>query len=192
MKINEVCHVTSLTRKAIGYYQQKGIINPDVDESGYREFNNLDVERLEYVSVLRSLGLSVPDIQKVLNSKFPQEELRKCAVRKRLEDEVSKQQTQLLGRMADGEGIGKIQNEISELNKKRSIKEKLLGAFPGFYSRFFFSHFSQFLEEPIETAEKMPMKQSLGFNELKYRVSQMSSWIDSKKPWFWTDERYGS
>ena len=192
MKIKEVCHVTGLTKKAIDYYQQKGIIDPDVDESGYREFDELDVERLKYVSVLRSLGLSVPDTKKVLDSKFPQEELKKCAVKKKLEDEVSKQQTQLLGRMADGEDVGKIQSEISELNKKKSIKEKLLGAFPGFYGRFFFSHFSQFLGEPIETAEQRAAYETIirFLDELEIPgisneiMSQFEEAMD-----FWTDER---
>ena len=44
MKINEVCNVTGLTKKAIEYYQQKEIINPKLDESGYREFNESEIE----------------------------------------------------------------------------------------------------------------------------------------------------
>lgn len=70
MKINEVCNVTGLTKKAIDYYQEKEIINPKFDESGYREFNKSEIERLKQVSVFRSLGLSVSEIKKVLNSKF--------------------------------------------------------------------------------------------------------------------------
>ena len=44
MKINEVCNVTGLTKKAIDYYQKKEIINPKLDESGYREFNESDIK----------------------------------------------------------------------------------------------------------------------------------------------------
>ncbi len=47
MKINEVCNVTGLTKKAIDYYQEKEIINPKFDESGYREFNKSEIERLK-------------------------------------------------------------------------------------------------------------------------------------------------
>lgn len=64
MKINEVCNVTGLTKKAIDYYQQKEIIDPKFDESGYREFNESEIERLKQVSVFRSLVLSVSEIKK--------------------------------------------------------------------------------------------------------------------------------
>lgn len=154
MKINEVCNATGLTKKAIDYYQQKNIINPKVDESGYREFNNEEIERLKQVSVLRSLGLSVPDIKRVLDSKLFREELRKCIIRKQLENELSEKQTQLLEQLSEGKNIEKVNKGIIELNKKKTIKEKLLEAFPGFYGRFFVSHFSRFLEDPIETEEQ--------------------------------------
>lgn len=154
MKINEVCKVTGLTKKAIDYYQQKKIINPKIDENGYREFNELDVQRLIHISILRALGLSVHEIKMVLDSRYPKEELKKCTIRMQLENELSRQQTRLLERFSYGEGIEDINNEILELNKKKSIKEKLLEVFPGFYGRFFLIHFSQFLEEPIQTEEQ--------------------------------------
>lgn len=154
MKINEVCNITGLTKKAIDYYQQKEIIDPKLDESGYREFNESEIERLKQVSVFRSLGLSVAEIKKVLDSKFSKEELRKCIVRKEFENELSKKQTQLLEKLSEGKDIEKINAEIIELNKKKSIKERLLEVFPGFYGRFFVNHFSRFLEEPIKTEKQ--------------------------------------
>jgi DNA-binding transcriptional MerR regulator len=74
VKINEVCNVTGLTKKAIDYYQQKEIIDPKFDESGYREFSESEIERLKQVSAFRSLGLSVAEIKKILDSKFSKEE----------------------------------------------------------------------------------------------------------------------
>lgn len=192
MKINEVCKVTGLTKKAIDYYQQKNIIDPKIDENGYREFNESDVERLIHISILRSLGLSVHEIKRVLESRYPKEELRKCTIRMQLENELSRQQTKLLERLSDGEGIENINNEILELNKKKSIKEKLLEVFPGFYGRFFLIHFSQFLEESIQTEEQ------------KEAYTIIVSFLDEVEPLevsdeimrefeeamdFWTDER---
>lgn len=154
MKINEVCNATGLTKKAIDYYQQKKIIDPNINENGYREFNELEVERLKQVSVLRALGLSVSEIKEVINSKFSKEELRKCIIRKELENELSNRQIQLLKQLTEGKNIEKINAEINELNKKKSIKEKLLETFPGFYGRFFIIHFNRFLEEPVKTEEQ--------------------------------------
>ena len=192
MKINEVCNVTRLTKKAIDYYQQKEIINPKFDKSGYREFNKSEIERLNQVSVFRSLGLSVSEIKKVLDSKFSKEELRKCVIRKQFNNELSEKQTQLLEKLSDGKDIEKINAEIIELNKKKSIKERLLEVFPGFYGRFFVSHFSRFLEEPIKTEEqKEAYKTIINFldevdpPEISDEIMiQLDEAMD-----FWTDDR---
>ena len=192
MKINEVCNITGLTKKAIDYYQEKGIINPKFDESGYREFNKSEIERLRQVSVFRSLGLSVSEIKKVLDSKFSKEELRKCVIRKQFDNELSEKQTQLLEKLSDGKDIEKINAEIIELNKKKSIKERLLEVFPGFYGRFFVSHFSRFLEEPIKTEEQEEAyKTIINFldevdpPEISDEImSQLDEAMD-----FWTDDR---
>lgn len=192
MKINEVCNITGLTKKVIDYYQQKEIIDPELDESGYREFNESEIERLKYVSIFRSLGLSVSEIKKVLDSKFSKEELRKCVIRKQFENELSEKQTQLLEKLSAGKDIEKINAEIIELNKKKSIKERLLEVFPGFYGRYFVSHFSRFLEGTIKTEEQEEAyKTIINFldeveppeisNEI---MSQLDEAMD-----FWTDDR---
>lgn len=192
MKINEVCNATGLTKKAINYYQKKKIIDPKIDESGYRQFNEFEIERLKQVSIFRSLGLSVLEIKRVLDSKFSKEELRKSVIRKQLENELSEKQAQLLEQISDGKNIEEINKEIIELNKKKSIKEKLLEVFPGFYGRFFVSHFSQFLEEPIKTEEqRKAYKVIVSFldqvdpPEISDEImSQFEEGMD-----FWTDEK---
>ena len=192
MKINEVCNATGLTKKAIEYYQQKKIIDPKVDETGYREFNEYEIERLKQVSVLRSLGLSVSEIKKVLDSKFSKEELRKCIIRKQLENELSNKQTQLLEQFSDSKNIGKINAEIIELNKKKSIKERLLEVFPGFFGRFFVNHFSRFLEDTIKTEEQEEAyKIIINFLdevESPKITDEIMSQIEEAMD-FWTDER---
>lgn len=154
MKISEVCNVTGLTKKAIEYYQVKGIIKPKTDESGYREFSNKDMEILEQVKLLRSLGLSVNEVKTILDSKYPKEELRKCVIRKELENVLQEKQIQLLSELSQGESMEDIKNKILEINKKKSIKERLLEFFPGFYGRFYLNHFAPYLEGPIETKEQ--------------------------------------
>ena len=88
--------------------------------------------------------------------------------------------------------IEKINAEIIELNKKKSIKERLLEVFPGFYGRFFVSHFSRFLEEPIKTEEQgEAYKTIINFldevdpPEISDEImSQLEEAMD-----FWTDDR---
>ena len=67
MRINEVCKECGLTKKAVEYYIEQGLISPDIMENGYRDFSQDDVEQLKKISVLRKLGLAVLDIRKALN-----------------------------------------------------------------------------------------------------------------------------
>ena len=69
MLINEVCKKCKLTKKAIEYYEEQRLIQPQVLENGYRDFSDSEIEQLKKIAVLRKLGLSVSDIQTVLNGK---------------------------------------------------------------------------------------------------------------------------
>ncbi len=44
MLINEVCKKCRLTKKAVEYYIEQGLISPDIMENGYRDFSQDDVE----------------------------------------------------------------------------------------------------------------------------------------------------
>lgn len=194
MQINEVCNLTGLTKKAIDYYEQKQIINPKVMENGYREFNEIEIDRLERVAVFRSLGLSVNDIKDILDSKMAKEELRKCIIKKNLENELSNKQTQLLEELSMDKDIQSIKIEIAELNKKKSIKEKILEMFPGFYGRFLISHFSKFLEEPIKTDEQnIAYKTIIKFLDNVEAINLTDEIMNEFEEAmdFWTEEKLG-
>lgn len=154
MRINEVCNITGLTKKAIEYYQQKEILHPKVDSNGYRDFSQEEIKVLKEISIMRSLSLSVSDIKIILDSNFAKEELRRAIIKKQLDNELSNKQLQLLEHLSNGKSIEEISAEIEDLAKRKSIKERLLEAFPGFYGRFFVMHFSRFLEDSIKTEEQ--------------------------------------
>ena len=46
MLINEVCRECNLTKKAVEYYTEQGLIRPDIAENGYRRFSDADVLKL--------------------------------------------------------------------------------------------------------------------------------------------------
>ena len=66
MLINEVCRKCNLTKKAIEYYGEHGLIRPAVLKNGYRNFSEADVAKLKRIAVLRGLDLSVSEIHTVL------------------------------------------------------------------------------------------------------------------------------
>lgn len=65
---NEVQKKTRLTRKAITYYEEKGLIHPIKLENGYRDYSEKDVAILSQISIFRKLGISISDMQQYLSS----------------------------------------------------------------------------------------------------------------------------
>ena len=68
MKSNEVQKETGLTRKAIEYYELQGLLEPNRDENGYRNYSDSDVQMLKKISLFRQLGLNLTEIVKIANS----------------------------------------------------------------------------------------------------------------------------
>ncbi|MBC7340757.1 MAG: MerR family transcriptional regulator [Firmicutes bacterium] len=85
MRIGEVAARTGLTKKAIRYYEAQGLISPQTDPgNAYREYSQDDVQRLQEISLLRDLGLSVPAIRQVLDGEEdPADLLRRYAAQLR-------------------------------------------------------------------------------------------------------------
>lgn len=68
MLINEVCKECNLTKKAVEYYTEQGLIQPRITENGYRQFSETDALKLKRIAVLRGLGFSVPEIRTILEN----------------------------------------------------------------------------------------------------------------------------
>ena len=68
MLINEVCKECNLTKKAVEYYTEQGLIQPRITENGYRQFSETDTLKLKRIAVLRGLGFSVPEIRTILEN----------------------------------------------------------------------------------------------------------------------------
>lgn len=66
---SEIQNKTGLTRKAIGYYEMRGLVKPEKTDNGYRNYSENDLSKLEKISLYRKLGLSVSEIEEFLNSK---------------------------------------------------------------------------------------------------------------------------
>lgn len=154
MFINEVCKITGLTKKAIEYYEEKGLIAPKVEENGYRNFSSEDIARLKEISVLRKLGLSISEIRDVLEKENKKASLAKIKYQKDLELQQYNKKQELLNRLIKGENIEEIIKQLEELEKQQTIKEKLLDAFPGYYGQFLVLHFGRFLNERILSEEQ--------------------------------------
>ena len=153
MLINEVCKKSSLTKKAVEYYMEQGLISPSIQENGYRNFSDEDVDRLKKISVLRSLGLSVADTQGVLSSQGATV-LKEISGRKILQIKVLQEKQKLIQELAANHDWEQIHAKLQLLEQKQSILERLMNVFPGHYGRFICLHFAAYLNEPILTDEQ--------------------------------------
>lgn len=151
MYIKEVCERTNLTKKAIEYYQYKDLISPAIEENGYRKFVNSDVEKLKKIKLFRDIGLSVEEIKAIFKTNMQAEELKKAVIRKNLESQINDLEIKILYDVLNGNEDERLIKKLEKLKSEKSIKVKILEAFPGFYGRFFMLHFNLFLDDMIKT-----------------------------------------
>lgn len=153
MLINEVCRQCSLTKKAVEYYIDQKLVQPEILENGYRSFSISDVERLKKIAILRRLGLSVHSIKEVLDV-GNQAALYKVYERKRLEIEAEKSKQALLQQLAEKDDWDYISSQLEVLEKSYTILQRMLNAFPGYYGKYIILHFAPYLNEPVITDEQ--------------------------------------
>lgn len=150
MLINEVSKCTKLTKKAIEYYTLRGLISPSVLENGYREYSDQDVEELVKISVLRKLDIPTEEIGRIL--KDPTNSvLQEASVKKELDVRQEIIKKSMLQKLSNGKAYEEISIELQAMEQVKTITDKLLDAFPGYYGRFICLHFARFLNEPIRT-----------------------------------------
>ncbi len=153
MLINEACKKCKLTKKAIAYYEEQRLIQPQVLENGYRDFSDSEIEQLKKIAVLRKLELSVSDIQTVLNVKN-KTALYNVLNKKALELETIKAKQELAQKLAQSQDWEYTRLQLEAIEQKQTISERLLNVFPGYYGKYVSLHFGLYLNEPIITKEQ--------------------------------------
>ena len=153
MLINEVSKITGLTKKAIEYYTIQGLVCPNILENGYRDYDQSDINKLNTISILRQLGLSTNEIKSVLSDES-RAVLHTFSVQKELSFQREQAKKLLLDKLCQGFSYSEISKDLQAINDSKTITEKLLESFPGYYGRFVCLHFARFLNEPIITEKQ--------------------------------------
>ena len=158
MLIHEVAKRCNITKKAIQYYVEQGLVVPKILENGYSDFLERDIEVLKKVSLYRSLDLSVSEIKKVLESK---DVLKTILYQRTLELEREKVKQELLRQVLDGIEIENLERKINTIDSKAIIVKRLLDLFPSYYGKFISLNFARYLTGRIETEEQMEAFQEI-------------------------------
>lgn len=102
MTIKEVEERTGLARSNIRFYEKEKLIEPSRNEkNGYRDYSEQDIENIKKIAYLRTLKISIEDIQYIMSNKIP------------LMDVIERQ-------------TATIQTQIEDLNKAKIMCEKML------------------------------------------------------------------
>lgn len=70
MQIKEVMKQTGMSKKAINYYESKGLIKVSKHDNGYRDYDEEAIAQLWRIKVLRRLDFSISDIEEAMNGSW--------------------------------------------------------------------------------------------------------------------------
>ncbi|MDY2996902.1 MAG: MerR family transcriptional regulator [Faecalimonas sp.] len=149
MLLSEVAKQVNLTKRAIKYYEEQGLLHVTKDANGYRNYSEEHLNILKEISVYRKLGIGIADIKKIL-------ETRDFSLLEQIYEEKSKNLSEETKELEALKHFLSEQNvdEISAVVDYRTIADALQDMIPGFYGYYFLNHFTPYLQIAITTTEQ--------------------------------------
>lgn len=181
MKINEVMKETGLTKKAIYYYENEGLIRPHKDpDNNYRHYNEEDVRKLIIINILRRLDVPIKTIGDVIgNSVSIKEVLKDQLVITNHKINVLYQNKKMMNELIlqdlnERDFSFKTLKKFNLTIDKQSTLSGDLGnelelTFPGTLGKTFAIFYRYILNVPLESSEKVS-----AWNELVRRLDEMN------------------
>ena len=170
MKRNDAQKKTGLTRKALEYYEEQGLVMPLREENGYRRYSEKDIDKLNEISLYRKMGLRVSEIKSFLFSGSKKEILGEIVKDKKIRLDIAIKRINLLEKFAASGVSDDIKEELLLIEVQESIYDKLAEKFPGFIGQSMFISYRPFLQGRIETEE-----QKQAFNDLVEFLDNMDN-----------------
>ena len=157
MLLNEIINEVGMTKRAVKYYEEKGLLTVNKDNNGYRNYSNQDVDTLKKISVYRKLGMGIKDIQKLL--KTDNKSILLHIYQEKLQDHVLQySELKALKQFIDYGNADKA-NELLDYQTVENAIESLL---PGKeWANYFKSHFKPFLNIKLITPEQKQALQNI-------------------------------
>lgn len=149
MQINDVTKQVDLSKRAIKFYEEKGLLQVSKDANGYRNYTDEDVRILKEISVYRKLGISIADIKKLLNGKN-EELLLHIYEEKKSALDTEQKELDALRQFLKTHDVDTIYPVVNY----RTIGQAMQDMVPGFYGYYFMQHFQPYLQIKITTPEQ--------------------------------------
>lgn len=145
---HEVEKKLGLTRKAIEYYEYKGLISPKRDENGYKKYEEEELSILEKISLYRKLGFSLGEIGGLIenNRNIERNLLRDYKEKLKFQEK----RLEIIEKHFKGQSLESIKTDIDIISQNESLYEKLSEAFPGYIGFSLFYAYKPFLKESLD------------------------------------------
>ncbi|KLU69633.1 MAG: hypothetical protein RHS_4532 [Robinsoniella sp. RHS] len=149
MLINEVIQQVDLSKRAVKYYEEQGLLRVAKDGNGYRNYTEVNILTLKEISIYRKLGISIQDIKTLLHSKdkalLEQIYNDKFQSHQSEQEELDALYSFIRNHDADA---------VNQIIDYKTIAQALQDMVPGFYGYYFMNHFLPYLQIQITTPEQ--------------------------------------
>lgn len=149
MLLHELCRKSGVTKKAVAYYAQQGLLCPATQENGYRDFTEEDAALLKKISILRKAGCGVEQCKAALADPRG-ETLQRVVLQSRLNLQQESARHDILSRLSDTGDWTQAETQLCALEQNRKVLDQLQDAFPGYYGRLLCLHFAPYLQHTLE------------------------------------------
>lgn len=156
MKINEAAEQAGLSKRAVKYYEEQGLLHIRKDMNGYRNYTEEDINTLKEISAYRKLGIGISSIRALLSGADTQLLEHIYEEKKALSLENQKELEALRQFMTD-----KNADALNQAVDYRSIADAMHDMLPGFFGYFFMNHFQPYLQITITTPEQQEAYQNI-------------------------------
>ena len=157
MLLNDMIKEVGMTKRAVKYYEEKGLLSVRRDHNGYRNYTQQDLDTLKKISIYRKLGIPIHDI-KTLLKRNDKAILLRIYREKIQEKELQEQEIKALKDFIDNGDM----NKANELLDYQTIENALTSLLPGKgWSDYFVQHFKPFLNIRITTSEQKQALQNI-------------------------------
>lgn len=147
MRLNEVIKQVDLSKRAIKFYEEKGLLKTKRDSNGYRNYTDKDISLLKEISSYRKMGIRLSDIKEILNDKSV---LKQILIEKKKEITISQNELEALEKFIENNNIEELYDSVDY----KTLADAIQNSIPGFYGYYFLNHFLPYLQIRIQTKEQ--------------------------------------
>lgn len=147
MRLNEVIKQVDLSKRAIKFYEEKGLLKTKRDSNGYRNYTDKDISLLKEISSYRKMGIGLSDIKEILNDKSL---LKQILIEKKKEITILQNELEALEKFIENNNIEELYDSVDY----KTLADAIQNSIPGFYGYYFLNHFLPYLQIRIQTKEQ--------------------------------------